>query len=129
MTFEDLAGVVVLERGGCGLGDFKEQVYANGEVRTVKKTCFGGSDEFPQAGKLVIPTGGADDDVLSSADAGFGVRDDCGGSCEINSGIERGEELGRESACSGVVILVKRFDVMTALTGHVCHERTGFATT
>ena len=127
MTLENLARVIVFQRGPSGRGNLEEQVHADGEIRSVKEAGLGRKHHFAQARHLVVPAGGSDDKVLFCADAGFSVGDDRSGRGEVDGHIERGKESGSQGAGIRVFVDVQGADMMPALARHFRHQRSGFA--
>ena len=79
VAFEDLSGVVVAQGCGGGAGDFKKQIYADGEVRGIEESSFVLLDQGADLVDVLVPAGGADHHVLARFDAGFDmVEDDSG---------------------------------------------------
>src|SRR5580698_3181333 len=61
MTLEDLAGILVLQRGGSGAGNVKKEIHADGKVCRIEKASSVLFHHLPDAREFVVPAGGAND--------------------------------------------------------------------
>src|SRR5262252_1710691 len=127
MTFENLAGILELRGRSGGADNVEEQVYADGKVRSVEKSRLCRLHPLAQPWYLLVPAGGADDDVLPGTDAGFSVGNDGCGDREIDHRIEPCQQFRRKSLGIRILKLVQSSDMMTPFRCHLCHQSACFA--
>src|SRR5271163_21302 len=96
MTLENLAGIVVAQRGRGRAGDFKEKIYTHGEIGSIQESGSMFIDQMPYAVDFAIPAGGADYHVFTGADAGFDVGDDAMRRGEVDDCVDCTQFFGGE---------------------------------
>src|ERR1700722_20657281 len=77
---------------------------------------------------MIVPAGGADDDVFAGSHTGLNIGDHSFGGGEIENHVDRGKCFGREGGGGDIFSGAKNLDLMAARTRYLGYQRSRFAT-